>query len=67
MTIVEQVECVADAENNAARRCRVKWCAAGCGFIILLLVVLLGPLLGAHDTADNAVATAQPFAGDAHE
>lgn len=65
--IIEQVDCAADTGNNAVRRSRVKCCAAGCGLALLLLVLLLEHWLGAPTPVDNAVATTQSFAGDAHE
>lgn len=65
--IIERVDCAADTGNNAVRRCQVKCCAAGIGLALLLAMLVFGPRIGVNELVADAVVTAPPAAGDAHE
>jgi hypothetical protein len=67
MNITEQLECLSDAGTDPGRRCRVKCCAAACGVVTLLLVLLIGPLTGAHGALDVAHAKVTQFGSGGHE
>ena len=67
MNITEQLECLSDAGADPRRRCRVKCYAAACGAVALLLVLLIGPMTGAHGALDVAHAKATQFGSIGHE
>ena len=54
MSISEQLECFSSAPADPARRCRIKCYAAGAGALVLLLVLLVGSINGAHAAHDGA-------------
>ena len=54
MNISEQLECLSSADADPARRCRIKCYAAGAGALVLLLVLLIGSVNGAHAAPDGA-------------
>jgi hypothetical protein len=64
MNISEQLECLSSATADPARRCRIKCYAAGVGALGLLLVLLIGSVSAAPDSAHRSVTQA---GADRHE